>query len=110
MGTDESVRLSRLEVIDIEEGGVGDRVCVDLTSLLEIGEGLLVGSSAASMVLVHGETVPSEFVPTRPFRVNAGAVHCYVQLADTSTKYLSELRMGHEVLVVNARSGRTRRA
>ena len=43
---------------------------------------MLVGSSASSMVLVHGETVESEFVPTRPFRVNAGAAHTYIMMAD----------------------------
>lgn len=93
--------LSTLEVIEVREGGVGDRVCVDLTTMLDLGEGMLVGSSASSMVLVHGETVESEFVPTRPFRVNAGAAHSYILKADGSTSYLSELKMGDEVMVVN---------
>ena len=97
----EELELSLLEVIEVSEGGVGDRVCVDLTSLLEPGEGMIVGSSSKSMVLVHGETVESEFVPTRPFRVNAGASHSYIMMADGSTSYLSELKMGDEVLVVN---------
>ena len=99
----EELELSLLEVIEVSEGGVGDRVCVDLTSLLEPGEGMIVGSSSKSMVLVHGETVESEFVPTRPFRVNAGASHSYIMMADGSTSYLSELKMGDEVLVVNSK-------
>ncbi|MGB1491682.1 MAG: 3-dehydroquinate synthase II, partial [Candidatus Poseidoniaceae archaeon] len=99
----EELELSLLEVIEVSEGGVGDRVCVDLTSLLEPGEGMIVGSSSKSMVLVHGETVESEFVPTRPFRVNAGASHSYIMMADGSTSYLSELEMGDEVLVVNSK-------
>ncbi len=94
--------LSLLEVIEVREGGVGDRVCVDLTSLLEPEEGMIVGSSSKSMVLVHGETVESEFVPTRPFRVNAGASHSYIMMADGTTSYLSELKMGDEVMVVNS--------
>jgi 3-dehydroquinate synthase class II len=102
--------LTTFEVVAVEEGGVGDRVCVDLTSLLQEGEGMLVGSSASSMVLVHGETVPSEFVPSRPFRVNAGAVHCYILMADKSTKYLSEIAMGSEVMVVSASTGQQRSA
>lgn len=93
--------LTEIEIIEVKEGGIGDRVCVDLTSLLKIGEGMLVGSSAASMVMVHGETIESEFVPTRPFRVNAGAAHSYILMADGSTSYLSEIRMGDEVMVVN---------
>ena len=99
----EELEISLLEVIEVSEGGVGDRVCVDLTSLLEPGEGMIVGSSSKSMVLVHGETVESEFVPTRPFRVNAGASHSYIMMADGSTSYLSELKMGDEVLVVNSK-------
>ncbi len=100
-----NVSLTEIEIIEVKEGGIGDRVCVDLTSLLEIGEGMLVGSSAASMVMVHGETVESEFVPTRPFRVNAGAAHSYILMADGSTSYLSEVSMGDEVMVVNSNGG-----
>ena len=65
---------------------------------------MLVGSSSGSMVLVHGETVESEFVPTRPFRVNAGALHSYIMMADGSTSYLSELKMGDRVLVISSDS------
>ena len=104
-----SFNLSQIEVIEVKEGGFGDRVCVDLTSMLEIGEGMLVGSSANSMVLVHGETVESEFVPTRPFRVNAGAAHSYILKADGSTSYLSELKMGDEIMVLSE-SGTSRSA
>ncbi len=91
-----------LTVTNIKEGGVGDRVCVDFTSYLEKGEGMLVGSSSSSMVLVHSETVESEFVPVRPFRVNAGAVHCYTLMANGSTKYLCEIIAGDEVAIISA--------
>jgi 3-dehydroquinate synthase II len=101
--------LSNIEVIEVKEGGIGDRVCVDLTSMLEDGEGMLVGSSSTSMVLVHGETVESEFVPTRPFRVNAGAAHSYILKADGSTSYLCELKMGDEIMVVES-TGKCRTA
>ena len=95
---DESM-VKSVEIVAIEDGGIGDRACVDLTSNLEIGEGILVGSSASALVLVHGETLDNEFVPPRPFRVNAGAVHAYVLMADGSTKYLSELQAGDSVAV-----------
>lgn len=98
----QEMALSKLEVIEVREGGVGDRVCVDLTSMLELGEGMIVGSSSNSMILVHGETVESEFVPIRPFRVNAGAAHSYIMMADGTTSYLSELKMGDEVMVANS--------
>ena len=74
---------------------------MDLIERLELGEGVLVGSTANAMILVHGETVPSEYVPTRPFRVNAGAVHSYCLMADKNTKYLSELTSGDKVAVIN---------
>ena len=90
------------DVQSVEDGGVGDRVCVDLTSILEVGEGFLIGSAANAMVLVHGETLESEFVPPRPFRVNAGAVHAYILMEDGSTKYLSELVAGDSVAVCNS--------
>jgi 3-dehydroquinate synthase II len=98
----QEAELVEVEIIAIEDGGVGDRACIDLTSMLKVGEGLLIGSSAAAMVLVHGETLDSEFVPPRPFRVNAGAVHAYVLMADDSTKYLCELKAGDAVAVCDA--------
>lgn len=104
-----NIELTSFEIIEVREGMIGDRVCIDLISMLEIGDGMLVGSNSKSLVLVHGETVESEFVPTRPFRVNAGPVNAYILMADGSTKYLSELNMGDEVMVVNS-SGKTKSA
>ena len=91
--------LSHAKITSISEGGLGERVCVDLTERLSEGEGIVVGSTSACLSLVHGETLPSEYVPTRPFRINAGAVHSYVVMADKSTKYLSELESGDQVSV-----------
>lgn len=51
----------------------------------------------------------SQYINSRPFRVNAGAVHAYVQAPNGKTAYLSELRSGSEVLVADA-AGRTRTA
>ena len=103
----EKLAVERLELLPakvalVKPVGMGDRACVDTTSLLSIGEGMLVGSQASGLFLVHSETLPSKFVEPRPFRVNAGPVHAYIRLPDGRTKYLSELRAGDEVLVVNA--------
>ena len=100
------VRSSVLEVAVVDRvvsGVVADRVAIDLVQLLEPGEGALVGSASAALVLAHGETLPSPLVPPRPFRVNAGPVHSYVLLADGTTKYLSELRPCDVIAIVNTR-------
>ena len=94
----------------VANGGVADRVCLDLTRLLREGEGCLLGSSAKLLTLVLGETAPSGYVPPRPFRVNAGPVHQYVLMAEPagSTKYLSEVVAGDVLLAVDGATGRSR--
>ena len=99
--------LVPLVLESVEEAGLGDRYCLDFLSQFHEDEGLLVGSSAQAMFLIHSETIPSSFVPTRPFRVNAGSPHSYVMMADGSTKYMSELKAGSQLLAVDAQ-GNTR--
>jgi 3-dehydroquinate synthase II len=101
--------LKEAKIIDIKEVGDGERVCVDTASMLHKGEGMLIGSRSNFLFLVHNESVGSSFTSPRPFRVNAGAVHCYTISPDGTTKYLSELETGSEVLVIDSR-GRARRA
>lgn len=79
--------------------GLGDRVIVDTTSMLDPTEGLLVGSAAGFLFHVASEAVGSRFSRPRPFRVNAGAAHSYVLLSDGTTRYLSELEPGDSVLI-----------
>jgi len=102
-----SLQLVSLTVQSVELAGLGDRYCLDFLSSFSQGEGILVGSSARSLFLVHSETIPSTFVPTRPFRVNAGAPHAYVMMSDGSTKYMAELNSGDCLLAVSAQ-GKTR--
>ena len=105
----QQIDLSLMTITDIQEGHSGDRVCVDLLSMLEEGEGMLVGSTAKAFVLIHGETIASKYVPTRPFRVNAGSVDAYTYMADGTTKYLSELTSGDEVFITG-NDGTSRKA
>lgn len=104
-----SFDLREAKIIDIREVGDGERVCVDTASMLHKGEGMLIGSRSNFLFLVHNESVGSSFTSPRPFRVNAGAVHCYTLSPDGTTKYLSELETGSEVLVIDSR-GNARRA
>lgn len=101
--------LAPAKVTDVREVGDGERVCVDTASMLHRGEGMLVGSQSNFMFLVHNESVGSSFTSPRPFRVNAGAVHCYTIMPDGTTNYLSELESGSEILVMG-RQGKARRA
>ncbi|MGI0072483.1 MAG: 3-dehydroquinate synthase II [Nitrosotalea sp.] len=104
-----SFELQPAKIIEIKEVGNGERVCVDTASMLGRGEGMLIGSRSNFLFLVHNESVGSSFTSPRPFRVNAGAVHCYTLSPDGTTKYLSELETGSEVLVIDAH-GKARRA
>ena len=99
----EKFELVEAEITKVEPAGMGDRVCVDTSSLMNIGEGMLVGSQSDGLFLVHSETLESEYVDSRPFRVNAGAVHAYIQAPEGRTNYLSELESGDEVLIVNSK-------
>ncbi len=103
------INLGLAEVVEKRETGIGDRVCIDTTILLNKGEGMLVGSTAAFLFFVHSETLKNPFTEPRPFRVNAGPVHSYVLVNKDKTKYLSELKSGDEVLIVDLR-GETRKA
>ena len=103
---DLSAPHSKLEMIEvtidsIEDGGIGERVCIDLIERMKPDEGLCVGSFSTCMVLVQAEVNENPHVPTRPFRVNAGAIHAYVLSDDYSTKYLEELQSGMPVSIVS---------
>ena len=50
---------------------------------------------------MYAETEHNEYVASRPFRVNAGAVHAYVRLPGDATTYLSEVTAGTQMLVVD---------
>ncbi|XP_059449985.1 uncharacterized protein LOC132180980 isoform X2 [Corylus avellana] len=93
--------LTKATVTRVQVVGMGDRVCVDLCSLMRPGEGLLVGSLARGLFLVHSECLESNYIASRPFRVNAGPVHAYVAIPGGKTCYLSELKTGKEVIVVD---------
>ena len=105
----EQLELEHAEVTSVEAAGLADRVCVDTGTLMDHDEGMLVGSMSRGLFFVHAETAESPYVASRPFRVNAGAVHAYIRTPDGGTKYLSELASGDEVQVVDT-SGKTREA
>ncbi|MBG1261351.1 3-dehydroquinate synthase II family protein [Nostoc commune] len=95
------VPLEELQITKITHIGMGERACIDTCSYFEKDEGILIGSFSRGMILVSSETHPLPYMPTRPFRVNAGAIHSYAVSNVTRTNYLSELNTGHKILAVD---------
>ena len=93
--------LKTATLTNVKPLGSGYRVCVDTTDMMKPGEGMLIGSYSKSMFLVHSESLESEYVASRPFRVNAGPVQAYVMVPGNKTRYLSELVAGDVVVIVN---------
>ncbi|MEK7321605.1 MAG: 3-dehydroquinate synthase II [Pseudomonadota bacterium] len=104
-----SLDLVELEVTGTRHIGMGERACVDTCTYFRKDEGILVGSHSKGMMLCVSETHPLPYMPTRPFRVNAGAIMSYTLAADERTHYLSELEAGSKVLAVDVK-GQTRLA
>jgi 3-dehydroquinate synthase II len=92
--------LTQAKVTAIKDAGTGDRVCIDTCTLMEPGEGMLIGNTSSGLFLIQSEAEESQYVASRPFRVNAGAVHEYVLVGD-KTRYLSELASGDQALIVD---------
>ena len=97
-----NVDLTTFTIDSIRPLGMGDRVCVDTCSLMNEGEGCLLGNSSRALFLVHSESIENPYVSPRPFRVNAGPVHAYIKVPGGRTRYLSELKAGDEVLGIEA--------
>lgn len=81
--------------------GWGHRALVDTVSLLTQEEGMLIGSTCSAFAMMCSETHYLPYMPLRPFRVNAGAVHSYLVCPEDRTHYLADLELGHTVLVVD---------
>lgn len=96
-----TLTLKPAQITKIESSGLGHRVCVDTINILEYGQGMLTGNSSAFTFLVHAETEHNTYVNSRPFRINAGAVHAYALMPQDKTSYLQELCAGSEILVVD---------
>jgi len=101
------ITLLKAQVKELKQLGAGARVCIDTCDLLREGEGLLVGCQSIGLFLVEAEVHETPFVAPRPFRVNAGSIALYVLAVGGKTRYLSELKAGDEVLIVD-RMGRSR--
>jgi len=100
-GISERISLVEATITNIKQLGMGDRACLDTCTQMGLGEGMLVGNTASGFFLVHSESIDNPYVASRPFRVNAGAVHAYTLAPGGKTKYLADLKAGDEVLLVD---------
>ena len=101
------IGLTTAKILSIKPIGTGARVCADTVDLMIPGEGMLVGCQSAGFFLVEAEVNENPYVQSRPFRVNAGPASHYTLTSIQGTRYLSELKAGDEVLIVN-REGNVR--
>ena len=99
--------LSEVSVVSIKPVEMGDRVCIDTCSMMSPGEGMLIGSYSNCLFLIQSESEDNGYVASRPFRVNAGAVHSYMEIPGGGTRYLSEIKGGDSVLLCDEK-GNTR--
>ncbi len=104
-GVSEKITLVTATVTVVKQLGMGDRSCLDTCTQMSLGEGMLVGNTAAGFFLIHSESIDNPYVASRPFRVNAGAVHAYTLTPGGKTKYLADLKAGDAVLLVNSQGG-----
>ncbi len=100
-GISEKIALVTATVTRTKQLGMGDRSCLDTCTQMTLGEGMLVGNTASGFFLVHSESIDNPYVASRPFRVNAGAVHAYTLTPGGKTKYLADLKSGDEVMLVD---------
>ncbi len=101
------IKMVPAKITAVKQISTGARVCVDTCDLMVPGEGMLIGVQAAGLFLVEAEVHENPYVQSRPFRVNAGSLSMYTLASQQKTRYLSELKAGDEVLIVD-RNGKTR--
>jgi 3-dehydroquinate synthase II/3-amino-4-hydroxybenzoic acid synthase len=93
--------LVKAKVTKVQHLGAGERACIDTTSLLTKAEGMIIGSTSSGGLVVCSETHYLPYMNTRPFRVNAGAVHSYVWCPNDTTEYITDMGIGSQVLAVD---------
>ena len=104
-----TLEMATAKIVSTKPISTGARVCVDTCDMMKQGEGLLVGSQSAGLFLIEAEVHENPYVASRPFRVNAGSLSMYTLGTLQTTRYLSELKAGDEVVIVN-REGKQRKA
>ncbi|MFH1328832.1 MAG: 3-dehydroquinate synthase II [Candidatus Bathyarchaeota archaeon] len=101
------IDLALAKITAVKQLGPGARACIDTCDLMTHGEGILSGCQSSGLFLVQAEVYENPHVEARPFRVNVGAISLYALAPGNKTHYLSELKVGDEVLITD-RNGNQR--
>jgi 3-dehydroquinate synthase II len=101
IATSQKIEVSPAKILSCKPLSMGLRACIDTCDIMLPGEGMLVGCQSSTLFLIQGEVEESNYVEPRPFRVNAGPISQYVHTPENKTRYLSELRAGDEVVIVD---------
>lgn len=90
-----TLTLDKATITEVKTVGLGHRVCVDTLTLMERGQGMLVGNSSAFTFLTHAETEHNEYVaaPAFPASTRAG-VHAYAMMPGDRTCYVANCAPG----------------
>ena len=97
----ENIKLVNAKVMKVQHAGIAERICIDTTRRLYELEGMLIGSQASGLFLIEAEVYETPYIEPRPFRVNAGSLNAYILTPGNRTKYLSELKIGDRVCIVD---------
>jgi 3-dehydroquinate synthase II len=97
----QKIELATVKIVNSKQLSLGSRVCIDTCDMMTQGEGMLIGCQSSGLFLIQAEVEENPHVEPRPFRVNAGPISLYILVSKNKTRYLSELKAGDEVLVVD---------
>ncbi|WP_273325326.1 3-dehydroquinate synthase II [Vallitalea guaymasensis] len=93
--------LVECEVVEIKHLELGERACLDSTSIMSKTEGMIVGCTSSGGLLICSEVHYLPYMNTRPFRVNAGTISSYVWGPNNIVEYISDLEAGSKLLAVD---------
>ncbi len=92
-------KLVLANLISKEEFFDGKRVLLDFMENFNCEDCVFVGNTFSGFASVVCENHKSDNYRARTFRFNVGALHQYIMISETQTRYIDELEPGDKVLV-----------
>lgn len=94
-------KLVAANFVDKEEFFEGKRVLLDFMENFDREDCVFVGNTFSGFVPIVCENHESESYRARSFRFNVGALHQYILISETESRYIDELVPGDKVLIRN---------